>query len=218
MISLHNFINETQELEQQIQSHLEEKFSFFLNQTLAETNKYFEQKTNNLKSILSKQNISVHKAVIEIPKYNNIKYEEEDGNFSNHRYLSNNRFMIKSFPCDYGYIPNTLSNDGDPVDVALIIPSFLPPIKIGTTIDIIPLFTLKMLDYNLKTDVYEEDNKIIAISVPHFPFFLTSERNNISYEILNFILSNHIKNSFGKKIKLLNLDNTVEEEDIITSF
>jgi inorganic pyrophosphatase len=28
------------------------------------------------------------------------------------------------YPCNYGYIPQTLSEDGDPVDVLIIMPTF----------------------------------------------------------------------------------------------
>ena len=56
--------------------------------------------------------------IIEVPKFSNIKYEydTELNKIIVDRFLHN----TNSFPYNYGYVPNTLSPDGDPVDVILI--------------------------------------------------------------------------------------------------
>ena len=44
-----------------------------------------------------------------------VKYEYKDGLLNVDRFLSTS--MI--YPCNYGFIPNTIGGDGDPVDVLL---------------------------------------------------------------------------------------------------
>ena len=57
-------------------------------------------------------------ARIEISKNSNIKYEFDEANNS----LVLDRILPNSnvFPYNYGYIPNTLAPDGDPVDIILL--------------------------------------------------------------------------------------------------
>jgi inorganic pyrophosphatase len=47
------------------------------------------------------------------------------------------------YPCNYGYIPNTLSGDGDPVDVLVVMPLPLVP---GCVIRCRPIGMLAMTD------------------------------------------------------------------------
>lgn len=93
--------------------------------------------------------------VIEIPMNGDpIKYEidKESG------MLCVDRFIHTSmrYPCNYGFIPNTMSSDGDPLDV-LVITRF--PLIPGCFINCIPIGVLLMEDESGK------DEKIIA--VPH---------------------------------------------------
>src|SRR6476646_599962 len=57
--------------------------------------------------------------VIEIPKGSNIKYEvdSETGALFVDRILSTSM----SYPCNYGFIPKTKEDDGDPVDVFVLV-------------------------------------------------------------------------------------------------
>ncbi|BGI51087.1 MAG: inorganic diphosphatase [Arsenophonus endosymbiont of Ceratovacuna japonica] len=93
--------------------------------------------------------------IIEIPaNANPIKYEvdKKSGTIFVDRFIS----TAMSYPCNYGYINNTLSLDGDPVDVLVPTPY---PIQIGTVIRCRPIGILKMIDES------GEDVKLIA--VPH---------------------------------------------------
>ena len=54
--------------------------------------------------------------IIEIPKNSYIKYEIEDGQLCVDRILT----TPMPFPFNYGYIPKTLGEDGDPLDVVLV--------------------------------------------------------------------------------------------------
>ena len=55
---------------------------------------------------------------IEIPKDNNIKYEldKDSGAIMVDRFL----YTAMYYPANYGFIPNTLADDGDPVDVLVL--------------------------------------------------------------------------------------------------
>ena len=68
------------------------------------------------------------------------------------------RFMSTSmhYPCNYGYIPHTISGDGDPVDVLVLSQFALPP---GVVVRCRPIGMLKM------TDEAGEDAKLLAVPV-----------------------------------------------------
>ena len=103
--------------------------------------------------------------VIEIPQNNDpIKYEvdKDTGCLFVDRFMSAPMF----YPCNYGYINETLSLDGDPVDVLVPSPYPLQP---GSVIRCRPVGVLKM------TDESGEDAKVFA--VPHEK--LSQEYNDI---------------------------------------
>lgn len=68
------------------------------------------------------------------------------------------RFMPTAmhYPCNYGFIPNTLSNDGDPVDVLVMAPF---AIQAGSLIRCRALGVLQM------TDESGEDYKVFALPI-----------------------------------------------------
>lgn len=93
--------------------------------------------------------------IIEIPQnHDPIKYEVDKTS----GVLFVDRIMTAPmfYPCNYGYINNTLSLDGDPVDV--LVPTQYP-LQMGSVIRCRPVGILRM------TDESGEDAKIIA--VPH---------------------------------------------------
>ena len=80
--------------------------------------------------------------IIEIPmNADPIKYEvdKESGAMFVDRFMS----TAMHYPCNYGYIPQTLSQDGDPVDVLVITPFPLAP---GVVVTCRPIGLLKMED------------------------------------------------------------------------
>ena len=80
--------------------------------------------------------------VIEIPMHGEaIKYEvdKETGAVFVDRFMS----TAMHYPCNYGYIPQTLSPDGDPVDVLVVTPFPLVPSIVVTCR---PIGLLKMED------------------------------------------------------------------------
>lgn len=93
--------------------------------------------------------------VIEIPSHSApVKYEvdKESGVLMVDRFFSTSM----SYPCEYGYIPQTLSEDGDPVDVLVVCPFALSP---GVVIRCRPIGLLRM------TDESGVDAKILAVPV-----------------------------------------------------
>ncbi|WP_457913640.1 inorganic diphosphatase [Candidatus Gillettellia adelgis] len=103
--------------------------------------------------------------IIEIPAHADpIKYEidKDTGVLFVDRFMSTAMF----YPCNYGYINQTLSLDGDPVDVLVPTPY---PLQRGTVIRCRPVGLLQMMDEAGK------DAKLIA--VPHST--LTKEYHNI---------------------------------------
>lgn len=93
--------------------------------------------------------------VIEIPSHSNpIKYEidKDSGMVMVDRFLGTSM----TYPCEYGFIPHTLSEDGDPADVLVIAPYSLFP---GAVIRCRPIGMLRM------TDESGKDAKILAVPV-----------------------------------------------------
>ena len=66
------------------------------------------------------------------------------------------RFMYTPmhYPCNYGFVPNTLAEDGDPVDALVLAPHPVPP---GTVIPSRPIGMLEMEDES------GVDAKILAV-------------------------------------------------------
>ncbi|EHL29371.1 inorganic diphosphatase [Legionella drancourtii] len=91
--------------------------------------------------------------IIEIPMHSEpVKYEvdKESGVLFVDRFLSTPMF----YPVNYGYIPNTLSEDGDPVDVLVVTPV---PLINGSVISCRVVGMLKM------TDESGVDAKLLAV-------------------------------------------------------
>ena len=91
-------------------------------------------------------------AVIEIEKKGNVKYEldKETG------FLMVDRVLYTSthYPANYGFIPKTYAEDGDPLDVLVLSSeSFLPM----SLVEVKPIGVLIMMDNG------KADEKIIAV-------------------------------------------------------
>ncbi|MBS1215348.1 MAG: ppa [Proteobacteria bacterium] len=93
--------------------------------------------------------------IIEIPMHSApIKYEvdKQTGAMFVDRFLSTAMF----YPCNYGYVPRTLSGDGDPVDVLVIAPV---AIVTGAVVRCRPVGMLKM------EDEAGDDTKLLAVPI-----------------------------------------------------
>ena len=89
---------------------------------------------------------------VEIPKDSNIKYEldKDSGIIFVDRFLH----TAMSYPFNYGFVPNTLADDGDPIDV-LVLSEY--PVAPGV---IIPSVVIGMLEME---DEAGNDTKILAV-------------------------------------------------------
>jgi len=93
--------------------------------------------------------------VIEIPmNADPIKYEvdKESGALFVDRFIA----TAMHYPCNYGYIPHTIADDGDPVDVLVITPF---PLQHGVVVRCRPLGVLKM------EDEAGGDSKLLAVPI-----------------------------------------------------
>jgi len=93
--------------------------------------------------------------IIEIPmNADPIKYEvdKETGAVFVDRFMSTSMH----YPCNYGYVPKTLSGDGDPVDVLVLSPV---PLITGVVLQCRPVGMLKM------SDEAGDDTKLLAVPV-----------------------------------------------------
>jgi inorganic pyrophosphatase len=95
----------------------------------------------------------IFNVIIEIPmNADPIKYEvdKETGAIFVDRFMG----TAMHYPCNYGYVPRTIAQDGDPVDVLVITPFPLIP---GVVVRCRPLGLLKM------TDEAGADSKVLAV-------------------------------------------------------
>ena len=90
--------------------------------------------------------------IVEVPNNSNVKYEfdKELNKIRCDRILN----TAMGYPGNYGYIPNTLSGDGDPLDILLISDFVLVP---GCIINV------KIIGVLLTEDEKGDDEKIIAV-------------------------------------------------------
>lgn len=91
--------------------------------------------------------------IIEIPEhYVPVKYEidKDSGAVMVDRFMAAPMF----YPANYGFVPHTLSPDGDPIDVLVVTPY---PLVIGSVISARPVGMLDM------TDESGQDHKILAV-------------------------------------------------------
>ena len=103
--------------------------------------------------------------IIEIPmNADPVKYEvdKQTGAVFVDRFMS----TAMHYPCNYGYVPRTLSGDGDPVDVLVISPF---PLITGVVVRCRPVGMLRM------KDEAGEDTKVLAVPIDR----LTSQYRGI---------------------------------------
>lgn len=142
--------------------------------------------------------------VVEMTKgsQNKYEYDKEVGGFRL------DRVLYTFFPCDYGFVPQTLDDDGDPLDAILLInqPTFTGCIVIAR-----PIGIMRMLDEG------REDDKILAVSITD-PYYkqivdITDVPDALVKELTHFF--NHYKKVEGKETKVLEWRGVVEAKRLI---
>lgn len=99
--------------------------------------------------------------LVEIPKDSSIKYEldKESGIILVDRFLH----TAMKFPTNYGFVPNTQADDGDPLDV-MVLSEY--PVAPGT---VLPSVVIGMLEMEDEAGI---DTKILAVPTEKIdPFF-----------------------------------------------
>lgn len=102
-------------------------------------------------TISAGKDINDFNIIVEIPMNGEVKYEynKEFG------FLTVDRFIPAGmrYPCNYGFVPNTLAQDGDPLDVLLVTPI---PIQPGILMRVRGVGLMRM------EDEAGEDSKILT--------------------------------------------------------
>lgn len=148
--------------------------------------------------------------IIEIPMMSTpVKYEfdKEAGAIVVDRFMQ----VAMSYPCNYGFIPHTLSDDGDPVDV-LVIAQY--PIIHGAVVIVRPVGVLMMEDES------GIDEKILAVPISKLDptFDLMQDIEDVSD-----MLKQRIKHFFehykmlekNKWVKILGWENATKAKETI---
>lgn len=92
--------------------------------------------------------------IIEIPKgsYNKYEIDKETGLIA----LDRVNYSAAPYPFDYGYVPQTLWDDGDALDV-IVLSTY--PFNVGIQVAVRPVGLMEMIDSG------ESDYKVIAVPV-----------------------------------------------------
>ncbi len=92
--------------------------------------------------------------IIEIPKGSNNKYEidKDTGLIC----LDRANYTSAAYPFDYGFVPQTLWEDNDPLDV-IVVTTY--PLEVGLLVKVRPVAVLEMIDDG------ESDFKVIVVPV-----------------------------------------------------
>jgi inorganic pyrophosphatase len=115
-------------------------------------------------------------AIVEIPKGNRTKYEYDVnlGVFRLDRVLYASMF----YPTAYGFLPSTLAEDGDPMDVLMLISE---PLDVGIMLEVWPIGMLKMRDEK------GEDDKILAVAIHDRSYREIRELEHVAEDELRLI-------------------------------
>ena len=144
--------------------------------------------------------------IVEIPKNSGNKYEY-DGKLGVFR-LDRALYSPMHYPGDYGFIPGTRADDGDPLDVLALVeePSFP-----GCLIEVRPVGILNMVDNDLA------DQKIVALPNrnPRYDEVHTMDQifPHVRREIEHFFAI--YKELEGKKTKMLGWGRPMESREVI---
>lgn len=149
--------------------------------------------------------------IIEIPANSGpIKYEfnKEAGVIEVDRIMQ----TAFSYPCNYGFVPHTLSGDGDPVDVLVYTNVTLHP---GVVISARPIGVLMTEDEN------GADEKILAVpSAKIDPYFAEvdnfSDLPKMAIEKIEHFFTNYKALEKGKWVKVAGWQDAAKARDIIS--
>lgn len=99
-------------------------------------------------------------AVIEIPMGSNIKYELDKETET--IFVDRFAFTSMGYPLNYGFVPGTMANDGDPVDVLVLTSTAVAP---GCAVK------CKVIGMLVMEDEAGMDEKLLAVPLPKVDTF-----------------------------------------------
>ncbi len=148
--------------------------------------------------------------IIEIPMNNDpVKYEfdKDSGALMVDRFIQ----VAMHYPCNYGFVPHTLSDDGDPIDIMVVSNH---PVVPGAVMKCRPIAVLIMEDES------GGDEKIIAVPTSKLDISFDSIK---SIEDLNPMLKTRIIHFFehykdlekGKWVKIKGFEDASTAKDLI---
>jgi inorganic pyrophosphatase len=149
--------------------------------------------------------------VIEIPQGSGVKYEIDKD--SGAIFVDRIVFTPMAYPAAYGFIPNTLADDGDPADALVLLPAAVVP---GAVIRARPIGLLKM------EDEAGQDEKILC--VPHdkiHPQYTSitevAELPAITRDAIEHFFTHYKDLEKGKWVKITGWGDRAEAEAAITA-
>ena|SRR5579864_2165662 len=122
------------------------------------------------------------KAIIEIPKGSTYKYEVDKLT----GVLTVDRIVHMKYPQNYGFIPNTLGEDGDPLDIFVFSSDPIYPLS-RVNVEVIGI--IKMTDNGVRDDKIiaklKDDNLLPISAISDLIHFLRAYKSNtevLAYE------------------------------------
>ncbi len=116
-------------------------------------------------------------AVIEIPSGSKCKYELDK--YTGFLKLDRILYTSTHYPANYGFIPRTFADDGDPLDVLVLCSE---PIYPMTLIRVYPIGVMRMIDGG------KMDDKIIAVPVSDPTYFGISSIRELPSHVFDEIM------------------------------
>ncbi|MDD8019160.1 MAG: inorganic diphosphatase [Bacteroidota bacterium] len=155
----------------------------------------------NMKDLpIGKQSPRVVNAIVEIPKgsRNKYEYDVELGVFKLDRVL----YSSMVYPEAYGFVPSTLWDDGDPLDIFIFIDQ---PLTTGVLVEVKPIGILRMKDEK------GSDDKVLSVAIGDPTYGTMSDIKDVPKHLLieveHFFVN--YKKLEGKHVESFGWDNVL---------
>lgn len=171
--------------------------------------KHYKGQNMDISKIKLGQNPDKINAIIEIPYGSNVKYEldKESGAICVDRVL----YSAVFYPANYGFVPNTLADDGDPIDI-LVLNEY--PFQAGCVVP------CRLIGVLMMEDESGFDEKLLAVPISK----IDPRYNDIkTVEDLPKATLNRIKNFFetykllepGKWVKVSDFQDVQKAKELL---
>jgi inorganic pyrophosphatase len=149
-------------------------------------------------------------AVIEIPKDSNIKYEVDEK--TGLLFVDRKLYTSMTYPFNYGFIPQTKEDDGDPIDVLILSNDQYSPLCIIRS---------KPIGVLIMEDEEGKDSKIIAvpdkkIDSDYSKFDEIDQIDKSVLEKIKHFFEHYKELEKDKFVKVINWENKNRAQEIVT--